>query len=92
MRGYRAGDKVVEIAGQEHCLRLSVSSLAEMANVFKAETPKALAARLRRATLADWNRVLACVATPVLPRDMHRDEMLSLLPILSELITDGLRV
>lgn len=91
MSGYRAGDRRVVISGRQHRLRLSVSSLAEMAHAFEAETPKALAARLRIATLADWNQVLACVATPSLPRDLPREEMLSLLPILSELMTDGLR-
>lgn len=88
---FRVGDKIVEIAGLQRRLRLSVSALAEMADAFEADSPKALAACLRSATLKDWNRVLGCVARPPMTGDLGREEMLTVLPILSELITEGLR-
>jgi len=91
MSEFRVGDRIAEITGQPYHLRLSVSALAEMAFRLEAESPKALAARLRSATLADWNIVLDCVTRPVLTRDLGREEMLSVLPILSAVITDGLR-
>ena len=88
---FRMGDKIIEIAGLQRRLRLSVSALAEMADAFDADSPKALAACLRTATLQDWNLVLACVARPPMTRDLGRADMLSLLPVLSELIAEGLR-
>jgi hypothetical protein len=91
MSAFRAGDKIVEIAGVERRLRLSVSALAEMADAFDAESPKVLADCLRTATLRDWNIVLGCVARPPMPRHLVREEMLAVLPILSELIAEGLR-
>ena len=90
MSDFRIGDRRVEIAGRQHRLRLSVSGLAEMAAVFEADNPKALAARLRKATVEDWNRVLRIVATPR-PMMLGRDEMLAVMPDLSALISDGLR-
>lgn len=90
MSDFRIGDRIIEIAGTRHRLRLSVSALAEIASVFEAESPKALAARLRKATVSDWNRVLRIVATPR-PMTLERDEMLAVMPELSALISDGLR-
>ena len=90
MSDFRIGDRAIEIAGRQHRLRLSVSALAEMAAAFEAESPKALAARLRKATAEDWNNVLRIVATPS-PMTLERDEMLAVMPELSGLISDGLR-
>ena len=91
MSGFRPGDRTVDIAGVSHRLRLTVSALAEMASVFEAESPKALAARLRRATVSDWNEVLRIVAMPSPSRALQREELLSVLPEVSVLISDGLR-
>jgi len=91
MSGFRAGDKIVEIRGREHRLRMSVSALAELAAVFEADSPKALATRLRRATLTDWNRILRAMAMPGLGQNLGRSEIEPLLPILSNLIREGLR-
>ena len=91
MSAFRPGDRTVEIAGVCHRLRLSVSALAEMATAFEAESPKALAARLRTATVADWNTVLRIVATPRPTTALERDELLAVMPDLSALISDGLR-
>lgn len=88
---FRTGDRGVEIAGQPHRLRLSVSALAEIAARFEAESPKALAAHLRRAALADWNIILRCTASPRVRHDLTRDEMLKLIPELGALMTEGLR-
>ena len=90
MSGYRLGDRHVQIAGQNHRLRLTVSGLAQMASVFGAQSPKALAANLRTANLADWNKVLRCVAAPT-PADVGREDMVKLMPDLSALIAEGLR-
>ena len=90
MSGYRIGDRDVEIAGQSYRLRLTVSALAEIASVFEADSPKALAGVLRTASLADWNRVLRCVATPK-PAPLDRDNMVQIMPDISALITEGLR-
>jgi len=89
--GFRVGDKIVEINGLPRRLRLTVSGLAEMADVFDADSPKALAKRLRMATLSDWNAVLGCVARPPMRTHLSREEMVPLLPILGALISDGLR-
>ena len=91
MSGFRVGDKIVEINGLPRRLRLSVSGLAEMADVFDADSPKALAKRLRTATLSDWNAVLGCVARPPLRSPLSRAEIVPLLPILGTLISEGLR-
>ena len=90
MSGYRLGDRSVEIAGQSYRLRLTVSAFAEIASVFEAESPKALAGLLRTASLADWNRVLRCVATPK-PAALGREDMVQIMPDISALITEGLR-
>ena len=89
MSGYRLGDRSVEIAGRSYRLRLTVSALAEIAFVFDAESPKALAGVLRTAGLADWNRVLRCVASPK-PADLGREELVQIMPDISALITEGL--
>lgn len=91
MTPYRSGDKTVEINGKNCRLRLSVSALAQIAFLLNAETPKALADRLRRATLADWNAIFRCVAIPPFSAPLSRTEMERALPILSELIAEGLR-
>ena len=91
MSAFRAGDKIAEINGLPHRLRLTVSGLAEMADVFDADSPKTLAKRLRTATLSDWNAVLGCVARPSLRAPLSRAEMVPLLPILGALISEGLR-
>ncbi|MEP3654648.1 MAG: hypothetical protein ABJO36_07110 [Litorimonas sp.] len=90
MREFRPGDRTIEILGQLHRLRFTVSNLAEIAFVFQAEDPKALAARLRKANLADWNLILQIVATPR-PPVLGPDEMEAALPVLSALIAEGLR-
>ena len=90
MSEFRPGDKSVEIKGEIYRLRLTVSALAKLADVFQAEDPKALAARLRKATLADWNMILRTVATPQ-PSVLQRAEMLAVIPELSALMTEGLR-
>jgi len=89
MSGYRIGDRSVEIAGQSYRLRLSVAAMAEIVSVFDAESPKALAGVLRAASLADWNRVLRCVASPK-PADLGREDMVQIMPDISALITEGL--
>lgn len=91
MTPFRPGDKVVEINGKICRLRLSVSALAQIADLFDAASPKILAERLRRATLADWNSIFLCVAIPPFSTPLSRTEMERALPILSELITEGLR-
>ena len=91
MTPFRPGDKTVKIDGKICRMRLSVSALAQIADVFGAETPKALADRLRRATLADWNAIFLCVAIPPFSTPLSRSEMERVLPILSDLIADGLR-
>ncbi len=91
MSGFRAGDKTVEIDGKTYRLRLSVSALAQIADAFEADTPKVLADRLRRATLADWNLILRCVAVPPFATPLSRIEMETVLPSLSALLTEGLR-
>jgi len=91
MSAFRAGDKIVEINGLPRRLRLTVSSLAEMASVFDAKSPKDLADHLRNATAADWTAVLRCVTVPPLQGDLRREELVRVLPILSVLITEGLR-
>ena len=90
MSEFRPGDRNIEILGQLHRLRFTVSNLAEIASVFGADSPKALAAHIRLATLSDWNVILGIVATPR-PAVLGRDDMKAALPILSALITDGLR-
>jgi hypothetical protein len=90
MTEFRPGDRSIEIADQIHRLRFTVSSLAEIASVFQAEDPNALAARLRKANLADWNLILRCVATPP-PPGLGPDEMKAVLPVLSALLAHGLR-
>lgn len=90
MTEFRPGDRTIAIADQIHRLRLTVSGLAEIASVFQAKDPKALAARLRKANLADWNLILRCVATPP-PPVLRQDEMKVAVPVLSALIADGLR-
>ena len=89
--GYRVGDKIVQINGRMRRLRLTVSSLAEMASVFDAKSPKDLADHLRNATAKDWTAVLHCVTVPPLQDDLRREELVRVLPILSVLITEGLR-
>ena len=91
MSSYRMGDRRVEVAGQSYRLRLTVSALAEIAFVFEAQSPKALAGVLRTASLADWNRVLRCVATPK-PASLTREDMMQILPDISALIAEGLGV
>ena len=91
MSSYRMGDRRVEVAGQSYRLRLTVSALAEIASVFEAQSPKALAGVLRSASLADWNRVLRCVAMPK-PASLTREDMEQIMPEISALITEGLRV
>ena len=90
MSRYRLGDRVVEVGGQSYRLRLSVAALAQMASVFEAESPKALADSLRQANLAEWNKVFRCVATPVPVSDFGREDVVKILPELSALIADGL--
>lgn len=90
MSNYRLGDRVVEVAGQSYRLRLSVAALAQMASVFAAESPKALADYLRKADLAEWNKVFRCVATPIPASEFGRDALVGILPELSALISDGL--
>ena len=84
------GDREVEVAGQSYRLRLSVAALAQMASVFEAESPKALASCLRQANLTDWNKVFRCVATPILASDVTREELVKILPEISALIAEGL--
>lgn len=91
MSGFRIGDRTVEISGVSHRLRLSISALAEIAAAFDAESPKDLAVRLRRATVADWNLILRSVATPRPLKALGRDELLETIPELSALISEGLR-
>ena len=90
MSAYRLGDRVVEVAGQSYRLRLSIAALAQMASVFEAESPKALASCLRQANLTDWNKVFRCVATPTPTSDFGHENLVQILPELSALITDGL--
>ena len=82
---------MVVIAGVSYRLRLSVSALAEMALVFEADSPKALAAGLRKATLTDWNDIFRAVATPPPVSTFGRDDIIGILPALSALMRDGLR-
>ena len=90
MSAYRLGDRVVEVAWQSYRLRLSIAALAQMASVFEAESPKALADCLRKADVFDWNKVFRCVATPILASDVTREELVKILPEISALIAEGL--
>ena len=87
---FRLGDRQIEVAGVSTSLRLTVSSLAEMASGLKAQSPTELAARLRRATAADWNIILRAVATPRPVTDVSKSELMDLVPILSALMSEGL--
>ena len=90
MSSYRLGDREVEVAGQTYRLRLTVVALAQLASVFEAESPKALADCLRKADVVDWNKVFRCVATPILASDVTREELVKILPEISALIAEGL--
>ena len=90
MSGYRLGDRHVEIAGVSTRLRLSVSALAEMANELGAESPADLAARLRRATTADWSIILRAMATPRPKEDLIKSEFSEIVPILGAVMSEGL--
>jgi hypothetical protein len=85
------GDRQVVVTGQVYRLRLTVSALAQMASVLEADSPKALAARLRKAGLAEWNVVFRCVATPASKTAFGREKMVEILPSLSALMSEGLR-
>lgn len=90
MSGFRPGDKTVLIAGHSTRLRLTVGALAEIADSLDADSPIALAARLRKANLAEWNLVLRAMATPRPVADLAPEKLLSLMPILSGVMTAGL--
>jgi hypothetical protein len=90
MTDFRPGDRTVTIKGEAYTLRLSVSAFAAMADAFKTEGPKDLAKRLRRANVADWNRILQLMTTP-LPPDLDHNEMAKILPDISAVIHEGLR-
>jgi len=61
-----------------------------MASALEAESPSDLAARLRRATVADWNIILRAVATPRPVTDVAQSELMELAPILSAVMSEGL--
>lgn len=90
MTDFRLGDRTVFIQGEPYRLRLSVSAFAAMASVFDAQGPKDLAERLRRANVADWNRILQLIATPI-PPVLNRNEMVKILPEISAVIREALR-
>lgn len=90
MIDFRPGDRRVRIADQTHHLRFSVSSLAEMAYHLDADSPKALADRLRSADMADWHLVLNAVLTPYLDVPLAPEDWAKILPELSALIREGL--
>ncbi len=90
MSSYRLGDKIVSVLGEAMRLRLTNAALAEIANVLETETPKALAVRLRKATVSDWNVVLKALANPRPTRSLSTSELRPLMPTLSAVIADGL--
>lgn len=90
MTDFRYGDRAIFIQGEPYRLRLSVSAIAELASVFDAQSPKDLAERLRRANVADWNRIFQLIATPI-PPNLTRDEMVKILPEISTVIREALR-
>jgi len=91
MSAFRPGDRAVEIGGRSYRLRFTVSALAELADAFDAASPSDLASRLRAATPEDWITVLRSVSHPRLERGQAPEDIEAALPILTELIRDGLR-
>ena len=94
MSGFRAGDRTVEILGERRHLRLSLSALAEIASELEAESPQALAARLRRASPADWHIILRALSAPPPDRDLlagelSDGELAGLMPVISAVISEG---
>ena len=90
MSDFRLGDRHVAVTGVSTRLRLTVSALAEMASGLEAASPSDLAARLRRATIADWNIILRAMASPRPREDLSDAEFSELLPIISVVISTGL--
>ena len=90
MIGFRIGDRDVIIDGVETRLRLTVSALAEIAVGLEAQSPKALANRLRKMSVADWNVVVKALAKPVPKTDLSKTKLTEIMPALSAVIADGL--
>jgi len=90
MSEFRIGDRFVEVDDVEMRLRLTVSSLAEIASGLEADSPSELAARLRRASAADWNLILQAMATPRPVEALSKPQLIELVPTLSAVMTEGL--
>jgi len=80
---YRAGDRIINIGGVRTRLRFSLSALAEMAELMRAESPSDLARGLRKAGVAEWNLILQALAMPRPETPLNEDLLAELLPTLS---------
>ena len=89
MSEYRAGDRIINIGGVRTRLRFSLSALAEMAELMRAESPSDLARGLRRAGVAEWNLILKTLATPRPNKPLRQDSFAEILPTLSAVIAEG---
>ena len=90
MSDFRLGDRTVIIAGQSTRLRLSVSALAEMADGLAVGSPTQMAEKLRQASLSDWNVMVSAMAHPCPVEALSRDQLSSLLPVLSLMVAESL--
>jgi len=86
---FRQGDRYVDIGGVGTRLRFSLSALAEMAELMRAESPSDLARGLRKAGVAEWNLILQALATPRPETPVGVDELAEILPTLSAVIAEG---
>ncbi|WP_427449918.1 hypothetical protein [Litorimonas sp. WD9-15] len=94
MSGFRPGDRIVMIDGVETRLRLTVSALAEIANVTGSDSPAALANRLRQAgrggDMGVWQGLVSALATPRPAAEIPEDELAKFLPDIAAVIAEGL--
>lgn len=92
MSGYRIGDRRIVVAGEPVKLRLSVSALAEIAVHFAAEDARDLAVKLRGSGAKDWNAVYAALAIPCPQTALTESELAQILPEISLVIAEGLKL
>lgn len=94
MSGFRPGDRTVVIDGQVTRLRLSVSALAEIADITKTDSPTALANRLRQAgrggDMGVWQGLVRALATPRPAAEIPEETLAKILPDIAAVIAEGL--
>ncbi len=90
MSPYRKGDQTVRVRGGVVRLRLTTAALVEIAEKLETGSPSALGARLRRATIQDWNIVFAALANPRPDTALSKVELTDLMPCISAVIAEGL--